>query len=101
MYLLPVLNPKSYDGTEEAQELKAILNTYSGTVGNELGRREGTGLLDLDNPNWEHAVGLGGPFPVFLSLSFFSFFSLLSSFTLKANLWIGLAEFHVRVSFSL
>ena len=38
------------------------------TVGNELGKCEGTRLLDLDNPNWEHVVGLGGRFPVFRSL---------------------------------
>ena len=58
------------------------LNSYQtvvaslSTVGNELGKCEGTRLLDLDNPNWEHVGGLGGPFPVFRSFSFFSLSSL-------------------------
>ena len=63
---------------EEPVHKIGVLHKKQGeSVGNELGKREGTGLLNLDNPNWEHVVGLGGPVPVFsLSLSFFLFFLL-------------------------
>ena len=43
------------------------LGTRLGAISNELGKCEGTRQLDLDNPNWEHVVGLEGSFPVFLS----------------------------------
>ena len=60
-----------------------VIEKLGESVGNELGKCEGTRLLDLDNPNREHFIGLGGSFPVFRSpcLSFFSFFSPVVGFS--------------------